>query len=139
MADKKAPNYYCQRCPHSGALHRGIHGECKGLDAAGDTCDCAPFIPDRTQPPMEEPKKPRKPRIKKDWARKQAEQTLNGVFNNKDAQVRAVAAALRRAHKNGAAFNRSEPDWPSALTDPGLRRDLSRPCPKRCSETVPQN
>lgn len=50
------PNYYCLHCPHSGAMHGGPKMSCGGLDGAGDTCDCGPFVPDLSRPPMEERK-----------------------------------------------------------------------------------
>ncbi len=52
----KQPNYYCLHCPHSGAMHSGPQMKCGGLDAAGDTCDCSPFVADLLRSPMEERK-----------------------------------------------------------------------------------
>lgn len=117
MAKKKQPNYYCMHCPHSGAMHQGPKLRCGGLDAAGDVCDCAPFAADLQVPPMEEPKKPRKKRVKMDWAHEQAARTLDKVFSNKDNQIQAVAQALRRAYKKGIPKQKN--DWPA----PGSKED----------------
>jgi hypothetical protein len=60
MSKKKIPNYYCLNCVHSGAVHSGPKMRCGGLDAAGDTCDCSPFVADIHRPPMKESTRTRK-------------------------------------------------------------------------------
>ena len=65
MAKKKVPNYYCLHCAHSGAMHSGaMHSgpemKCGGLDAAGDVCDCSPFVADLGRKPMPENKPTKK-------------------------------------------------------------------------------
>lgn len=53
MAKKKPKimpnNFKCLHCPHSKYSLRK-DGTCAGLDAAGDTCECDQYVPDRTRP-----------------------------------------------------------------------------------------
>jgi len=71
----KQPNYYCLHCPHSGAMHSGPRMRCGGLDAAGDTCDCEPFVAATSSLPMEE-RKPSKVKSIKGETSEQHEKNL---------------------------------------------------------------
>jgi hypothetical protein len=46
---KVVDNFMCLHCPHSKYSLRD-DGTCGGLDAAGDTCECPQYVPDKSRP-----------------------------------------------------------------------------------------
>ena|SRR5258708_37213579 len=100
---KELVRFMCLHCPHSEASLRK-DGTCGGLDAAGDTCECPQFVPDR-QRPVAKQKKPERRAC--DWLTSKLEKLgeiglqayLDNSGRNIDERWALVADVILRAAK----------------------------------------